>query len=377
MDRSLVFVSGYYGFDNLGDEAILEEICNELKTLVKAQDIVILSAKPELTETRFGVRAIKRNDFLNLFGMLSQARLFISGGGGLFQNTKTLGSIFFYGLQLLMAKANNAKTLIYAQGIGPLRGRLAENICKEIFSQVDEICVRDDASVSVLAAWGLSATRTADPVWMLQETEADPGILAELDALGASKENSRCIGISLRPSPELQSSHLQNLLDGLESCLDKQDSVLLLPLQLEQDRPLLETFAAMLAKTGRKHLILDSNKLERPSQWLSIFSRLKCLVGMRLHALLMTLKSGKPVIGIAYDPKVTQLLTDFEQRCLILTKEGGGNEWPNQLKTALEAADHYTKLAQERSESVKNLSCQNFKVLARILSMPRELEELG
>ena len=39
--RKYVVVSGYYGFDNLGDEAILEELTNELKKLIKPENIIV------------------------------------------------------------------------------------------------------------------------------------------------------------------------------------------------------------------------------------------------------------------------------------------------------------------------------------------------
>ena len=60
MDRSLVFISGYYGFDNLGDEAILEELCTELKRLVRPEEIVVLSANPELTAKQSVPRSLRK-----------------------------------------------------------------------------------------------------------------------------------------------------------------------------------------------------------------------------------------------------------------------------------------------------------------------------
>ena len=372
MQRPLVFVSGYYGFDNLGDEAILEEICNELKQLLKPEEIVVLSANPELTAKRYGVRSMQRKSFSEFWASLTQTRLLISGGGGLFQNTKTLGSIIFYGLQILMAKANNAKVLIYAQGIGPLRGRLAENICRQIFAQADEIILRDDASMRFLADWQLKGTRSADPVWNLAATELPPAVKTQLTELGGSEKNSRCIGLSLRPSPELTNSHLERLSEGLHACLAEDESLLLLPLQIDQDTEVLEQFAKLWQAKGRKSQMLDSRLLELPSQWLGVFSQLKMLVGMRLHAIIMSLKCGKPVAGIAYDPKVTQLLAEFEQCCLILSKESGGSEWPEALKSMTNGLQSYSSLAVARSDSAKKLACQNFDILARILDMPRE-----
>lgn len=370
--RSLVLVSGYYGFDNLGDEAILEELITELKNFVKADEIVVLSASPESTSRRFGVRALARNSYAEFFALLAQTRLFVSGGGGLFQNTKTIGSILFYGLQLLMARANNCKVFIYAQGIGPLRGRLAENICKEVFARADEIAVRDDASMTYLKNWGLKGTRSADPVWMLQESAPPVETLDLLEKLNAKKGNSRCVGLSLRPSPLLTEDHISALVEGLYKMLREDESILFLPLQADQDKAVLEKFESLWLAKGRRAYWLNPEQLSLPSQWIAVFSRLKLLVGMRLHALIMALKSEIPVIGIAYDPKVTQLLTEFEQNCLILTKEDGGNSWAEDLETMMDGLDSATSRAEQHLKAAKNLACQNFQILDRILSMPRE-----
>ncbi len=373
MNRSSVFISGYYGFDNLGDEAILEELCCELKQLVKPEDIVVLSANPELTAKRYGVRSMQRKNLGEIWAGLCNARLFISGGGGLFQNSKTLGSIIYYGLLILMARANQAKIMIYAQGIGPLRGALAENICKQVFSHADEIALRDDASMAYLKSWGLKGTRSADPVWNLAPSELPPAVAAQLAAAGASAQNSKCVGLSLRPSPDLTEQHLKQLAEGLDAALAPDDTLLLLALQAEQDIPVLKNFEALWTARGRKSLLLDSNSLELPSQWVGLFSQLKLLVGMRLHAIIMTLKSGKPVAGIAYDPKVTHLLAEFEQCCLILTKETAGKDWPDALKTVMSGLKSYSSSAKSKAAAAKELSCQNFAILDRIINMPREV----
>ncbi|MBX9689881.1 MAG: polysaccharide pyruvyl transferase CsaB [Candidatus Obscuribacterales bacterium] len=373
MERSLVFVSGYYGFDNLGDEAILEELCSELKQLVKPEDIVVLSQEPERTAAKYGVRALKRQSYSEIWNMLGRARLLVSGGGGLFQNTKTLGSIIFYGLQILMAKSHRAAVVIYAQGIGPLRGAFAPNLCRTFFAQADAIAVRDDASMKYLQSWGLTGERTADPVWRLEASELPASIKTQLQKVGAAAGGkSRAVGVSLRPSAELTEEHLRQLAKGLAALLSKDEYLLLLPLQPEQDSALLQSFQNFCNELSLKTHMLDTSELVLPSQWLSVFSELKFLVGMRLHAMIMTLKSGRPVAGIAYDPKVTQLLAEFEQCCLILTKESAGKDWGDALKTFASGLNSFSSRAKSRSEAAKKLACQNFDILARILGMPRD-----
>lgn len=361
--RDLIIVSGYYGFDNLGDEAILEELVTELKRLVKPEQIVVLSASPEKTANRFGVKSALRTDLVYFRELCGQAQLFISGGGGLFQNTRSLGSIMFYALQIFLARTAGVHCMIYAQGIGPLRGPIAEWLTHRAFSLCSAIAVRDSASKSTIDRWGISGLQTADPVWCLESQRLPPSLQDQLNNISASK----LIGLSLRTSPNFDDTHLIALVDGMAAALPEKAHILLLPLQMNQDKEILERFAQKWNAKGRTCTFVDTTTLEYPSQWISLFGRCKLVVAMRLHALIMALKAGVAVAGIAYDPKVTQVLTEFEQPILILAKEPARRDWEQMLKTAVADSDRLAHRAMKKAEGAKKLACQNFELLARIL----------
>ena len=102
--KSLVLISGYYGFGNLGDEAILESIIRELEKSVSKDKIVVLSNDPEKHRKTYGVAAVTRWKLASLLKLLPKAKLFISGGGGLFQDTNSPGSTIYYGGQIALAR---------------------------------------------------------------------------------------------------------------------------------------------------------------------------------------------------------------------------------------------------------------------------------
>ena len=364
LQRELVIVSGYYGFDNLGDEAILEEVTNELKRLVDPQNIVILSATPDRTAELFGVRSHDRMDVLGFATLCKQARLFISGGGGLFQNTRSLGSILFYSWQMLVAKSSGAKVTVYAQGIGPLRGSVAQWITKRSFMLADAIAIRDNGSKQMLDDWSIQANQTADPVWCLEQRKLPDDVDQALSAIKARY----LVGLSLRPSHNFSDNHMQSLIEAMLVAVPESSHVVLLPLQNAQDLAPLEQFGELWKQSGRESTLINTAALRYPAQWISLFARCKILVGMRLHALIMSLKSGVPVVGIAYDPKVSHLLAEFEQPSLILTKEPQQNEWQQTMKAAFEDTDKLSRRAMRKAEGAKKLACQNFDMLARILN---------
>jgi polysaccharide pyruvyl transferase CsaB len=363
--RNLILISGYYGFDNLGDEAILEEIVAELLQVASPEEIYVLSANPERTAEMFGVQALARNDLWLVLNLLKYTRLFISGGGGLFQNTRTVGSIMFYGLQIMMARLLGAKVMIYAQGLGPLRGGLAKALTKKAFGFADAITVRDAASQSLLGEWQIDAVKTADPVWCLNSRPLPESVDQQLRDISAA----RLIGLSLRPSHNFSDSHLRALALSLHQTMPSNFHLLLLALQNEQDHDILLKFGNVWQELGRASTLVRTAHIQYPSQWISLFGRCKLVVGMRLHALIMGMKAGVGVVGIAYDPKVHHLLTEFELPILNLTKEPQPIEWEQTLKAAFSDMDKLSRHAMRKAEGAKKLACQNFNLLDRILRM--------
>ncbi len=367
--QPLVLVSGYYGFGNLGDEAILEELTNELKKLVLPSQIIVLSNDPEQTKKSFGVESLSRWKPLDFLSLLPRTALFISGGGGLFQDATGMKSAVFYGCQILLAKFLGRKIYIYAQGIGPLRSGGAQALARLSLSQAAFTTVRDQDSHNLLSKWHIDSALTADPVWCLEQTAMPKATQKQIDSL-KGKPGLK-VGLSLRTAPNFNDQQLLSLFSAMDQGLPPETSLLLLPLQNNQDMEPLNRFAEIWRQKGRSAEFLQTEAIERPSQWLAILSQLDLLVGMRLHALIMALKSGLPVVGIAYDPKVRHVLTQFGQPILNLTKDSDGSEelaeWLPTMQTATATRHELSMRAREEAESAKKLACQNFEILARIL----------
>ena len=395
-ERNLVVISGYYGFGNLGDEAILEEIIDEVKQILPPEKIYVLSNNPQNTSRTFGVKAVSRWKMKPLLDILPRTRLFISGGGGLFQDTSSPKPPIFYGTQIILARMFGAKVMIFAQGLGPLKSTLSQMTTRGAMALANSVTVRDQQSYSLLNHWHIPAQLTADPVWRLKPSPLPTSILEQFKSLdgNSSREKSffpygsekiretaeadliaepkLMVGLSLRETKNFSASHMDTLVDALDKHLPAYAQVILIPLQKEQDLPELEKFDRLWQKRGRKAVFVNAVHLSKPSEWLSLFSRMDLLVGMRLHALIMSLKSKVPVVGLAYDKKVSFVLAEFEQPILNLQKEMGDNSgatWENVVEDALANKLQLAKIASEKAEAAKNLSGQNFVALSRILDM--------
>lgn len=365
--RRLIILSGYFGFGNLGDEAILECLISWLKNFTSSENVVVLSVNPASTSCLFGVKAVNRWNLWTWLPLFQQARLVISGGGGLFQDTNSAGSVFFYGCQIILARVLGSSVVALAQGLGPLNRLISRTFTCASLKCCQAITVRDQASYQLLESWEITGEKTADLVWSLKATPLPSQLEHQINAL--RQQGSPLVGISLRASPNFTRNHLQALVLSIRDALPQSAQLLLLPLQLEKDESALTEFQTLWLQYGRTVHTLDLKTLQLPSQWLTLMGLLDLVIGMRLHALIMALSQGIPAVGLAYDPKVSQLLTCFEQPILNLAKEECQTSWTLSLKQALASRETLSAKAKAKAEAQKNLSCQNFNMLAKILSM--------
>ena len=88
-------LSGYFGFKNFGDEAILSVLVQKLKQLDKR--ITVISSDPQYTTGKFKhIRSVYTFKIPDIIGAISKSDFLISGGGSLLQDTTSLKSLIYY-----------------------------------------------------------------------------------------------------------------------------------------------------------------------------------------------------------------------------------------------------------------------------------------
>ncbi len=55
-----ILISGYYGFDNIGDESILRTLVSSLREHIPDCSLTVLSHNPASTRGKYGVEAVDR-----------------------------------------------------------------------------------------------------------------------------------------------------------------------------------------------------------------------------------------------------------------------------------------------------------------------------
>ena len=91
--RRGVTICGAYGHGNTGDEAILEAIITQMRSIDPGIPITVLSRKPEETAALYGVEALHSFRIPDILRVMRRTKLFINGGGSLIQDVTSSRSL--------------------------------------------------------------------------------------------------------------------------------------------------------------------------------------------------------------------------------------------------------------------------------------------
>ena len=302
-----IVISGYYGFKNAGDEAMLAAMIEVLSDIDPAIEITVISASPGDTKQRHGVKAVYWLNYAAIARSLRVADLLISGGGSLLQNVTSGRSLYYYMSILMLAKGLGTPVMLYAQGIGPICGAVAERMMRWIGDRADLITVRDEGSLGELARLGIRkpvAHVTADPVLAIHPVGKQAGrAIFRRHALEGAKP---MIGISVREWRGW--THYKAVVAETADRIAEElgARIVFLPMQFPEDVAAAEKIAARMRQ---KATVLQEEYTT--AELLSMVGNLDLLLAVRLHALIFAGVMGVPMIGMSYDPKVDRFLTSI------------------------------------------------------------------
>jgi len=306
-------ISGYYGFKNLGDEAVLLSTIQALRESLPGARITVLSHDPGHTAQAYGVEAVNRWNIREVFRALRDSQMLLSGGGSLFQDVTSRRNLYYYLGIVQMARCLRVPVAVYAQGIGPLLRLSSRWITARVLNQVQLITVRDGDSERLLRDIGVNRPPihvTADPVLGLNPEEMDltPG----LDLARRMGIQGKVLAFSVRfwPGAEALWEALAFLGDKWQK---KGGQVVFIPFHF----PLDVEASREVARRMTEAPVIIEEELD-VFTLMGLLKTATLLMGMRLHALIFAAVMEVPFLGLAYDPKVQAFAQRAEQCCLDL-----------------------------------------------------------
>ncbi len=342
-----ILISGYYGFGNSGDDALLLSIISQFEENYTKRNITVLSSSPLSTKNFYNVNAINRINPFKVIKAIKKCKLFISGGGTLIQDDTSTKSLLYYLYLIRLAQIFKKKIMLYANGIGPVNKKSNFKKCTKILNNVDVITVRDKKSLHQLELMGITKPvikLTADPVFMLSPTETAQ----------SKKIDGEFFCVSVRNSKKMKPEFSKAVALAV-SKISKEYSLtpVFLPLQA-QDKALCREIADM---TDASSVVID--EMLTPLEIIELIQKSRMVVGMRLHMLIYAAAVAVPLVGIVYDPKVSGFMEYANQNLFVDVDEIDQDNLYDRIKSCLDNIDSIKQQLQITRQDMQNLAKDN------------------
>lgn len=281
-----VVVAGYYGFGNLGDEAIRIALGKVLDSCEGLRPIWLVSQPHTASE-------VSRAHPLRILAALRGASALLFGGGGLLQNRTSNRSLLYYLFLILLARIARRPVFLLGQGIGPIQGRLARRVTCFMLSRVRYLGCRDQGSLDLLWEMGLTGVLDGDLFFLFL-----PGDRPTTTLPHDEPRIVLCLKGPDTPARPRLIERFVELLEGLHAQVNA--SFTLLPPFPAEDQAFAEGIAQRLNFPCRL-----SNPLcvEEASEEIT---GADLLISSRLHPLEFALRTGTPMLALAEDPKIKE-----------------------------------------------------------------------
>jgi polysaccharide pyruvyl transferase CsaB len=301
-------LSGYYGFKNIGDDALLQAIIENLKMYRSDLNLTVLSSDPAEVKKKFRMNSINRVNICKIIRTMKKAKVFIYGGGTLIQESTSTRSLYYYLFMIWIARKLGLNVMLYANGIEPIKKYINRIVTRRIMNGVDLITLREKESLQELKKLRITAPEievTADAAIGIEPESAER--VNDILRQEGIPDSALLIGFSARKWVGFKRDEERNAISVLAKLADfvveKYGAVpVLIPMQA-QDKAILADIARSM-----KHRGYIINGTYNVAEVLGLTGRMSLVIGMRLHSLVFSAAMGVPVIGLGYEPKVRSFL---------------------------------------------------------------------
>jgi polysaccharide pyruvyl transferase CsaB len=366
-----VVISGYYGYDNAGDEAILQSMVSELRSVYSDIDIVVLSVNPSKTSKKHKVTAIKRSNLFQIYSAIKKCDILISGGGSLLQDATSFFSPWYYSSIIMIAQILRKPVYAFAQGIGPINRGFNKKLLKYVMNRVFGISVRDKRSKKELVKLGITKeiSCTIDPAFLIEPVPKDKSLNILSTESGNKKLTKPRIGFSIRT--------WKGGIDVVGIIADVADRVsrefdadiILFPLYYKDDLKLAEEIAD---KMDRKAIVIRGSYI--PAELIGLYGIMDINVCIRFHGLVFSAMTGVPMVAISYDPKIDSFMEYLGINNIIRYNGMNAQMIYNDIKIKWKNRAEISKHICGMSDDFKDLARQGIGDVVNLIRLVKEKE---
>ena len=292
-----VVLCGYYGYGNMGDNALFRSAIGIAKKRFTGKRICALTRSPRRDAPEFNILCAKRMSPLSIKIALSGASVLVFGGGTLLQDGTSLRSLLYYAALIRYASSRGIRVELWGNGIGEPRGRLGEWMIGKALSKCSYVGLRDLRSLSY--GLRLVGDRGADRLFFEpdlaigQTPSSESRVRYLMELYGISEEAPYAV---VAPRGSAGRGYRKIMLEQLALLRSGGVELLFVPMFVRED------LAECRKLCGDLGGSLAENITESDIVGLIMHSRIVC--GMRLHSLVFAASAGVPFVGFGGDPKI-------------------------------------------------------------------------
>lgn len=237
--------------------------------------------------------------------------------GGYLLAARSTDDWWLYHLPTLrLVKRLRKRVVLGPCSVGPFAG-IQRSIAKRALGLIDVFLLREDRSVAIVSELGVDRSRivrTPDMAFRFVAPEQSIEVDAFVDEL---PRDVPLIGVSVRSHHypghadprRMEQRYLEAVRDSIMRVCSDGDAYPVIVPQTTMDAPISETLSKMLDERGCLHRLAPATFA--PAELQAIYGRMRLMVGTRMHANILALNVGTPVVGIAYEPKTLGILDDL------------------------------------------------------------------
>lgn len=301
-----VFLSGYYGEKNTGDDALLNCALWGCNSFLKSDSINVttfpfthnkLSFNPIFSKKE----VIRNNNLINLYYYAITAQYIVFGGGSVFHSTDKMTQD-----RNLMDLCRSDKAIALGVSFGPFRDSGAETACKQLLERFKYIGCRDSASVQLVQSLAphVKVEKTFDLAPLLFKALGEP-------TKYLNKKNRKGLGLALchyeqyiNGDTSVEKRRIKKIINVLNklSSYDIEEIVLI----DFNGHPIFGDFNIHKEVIQKLKISIPIKYIpyhQNPLNALKKIEHLKCLIGMRLHSSIFGYITNTPTIIFSYHPK--------------------------------------------------------------------------
>ena len=321
-----IVIHGYFGYGNVGDEAILSVLMNEFK-IFNHVEFTVLSSNPKRSTKLHGVKAIREKlTSLTLWRHFLGSHILVFAGGGRY------GYATWRRIALLALLAKLLGKIVIFRGVGVYpyewKGRptisekpvafkgLTGLLIRLALSKASYISVRDKYSYIVLRLTGVKRSIAIEKDLAFRLKPLDPRICREL-AMKYNIHKGKVLGVNLRTLDVETNKKVINYVarliqDFIEKGFDK---VVFIPFGYGSFKNRFFDNDLIIAYELKKKIpdLIIINRETSLEKILCLFNYLNYIIAMRHHAIIFGLITNKPMIALIYDTKSLELLESLKK----------------------------------------------------------------